>query len=115
MSLSPPHVGGLDGGRFIGVLGSYCHSSCHGSWIAAIALIRSSPDDDPKVFMAVGVEELLVREIQPKLSQCYCHPMRRRGPSPRFGYLLVVQESRTKLTTVVLLVVFGTGFLIGLQ
>ena len=31
--------------------------------IAAIALIRSSPDDDPKVFMAVGVEELLVREI----------------------------------------------------
>ena len=31
--------------------------------IAAITLIRSSPDDDPKVFMAVGVEELLVREI----------------------------------------------------
>ncbi len=31
--------------------------------IAAIALIRSSPDDAPELFMAVGVEELLVREI----------------------------------------------------
>ena len=28
-----------------------------------IALIRSSPDDAPELFMAVGVEELLVREI----------------------------------------------------
>ena len=31
--------------------------------IAAIALIRSSPDEAPELFMAVGVEELLVREI----------------------------------------------------
>lgn len=31
--------------------------------IAAIALMRNSPNDDPKVFLAVGVEELLVREI----------------------------------------------------
>ena len=31
--------------------------------IAAIALIRSSPDDAPELFIAVGVEELLVREI----------------------------------------------------
>ena len=31
--------------------------------IAAITLIRSSPDDAPELFMAVGVEELLVREI----------------------------------------------------
>ena len=30
---------------------------------AAIALMRNSPNDDPKVFLAVGVEELLVREI----------------------------------------------------
>jgi len=31
--------------------------------IAAIVLMRSSPDNDPKVFVGIGVEELLVREI----------------------------------------------------